>query len=219
MSYGHISQRRRTFGPTADFVLSQAHLLPYRRRYVLRRLRPLCGHQRARRGGSIEIRNTRTGAAIHLTDVPWLDHRFLCHRVHRRPLWAAFHVSVQPDDLRACLARGSVRARHDDAQHSAFRYGSGPRCRNRGRLFHHDRVRAAADARSLARLHVVYRGVRAAGNRATWLLVIPNYGWRPMFVVCGLGSLVVWYLRKSLPESPRWLETQGRTAEAEALMQ
>src|ERR1700720_1937656 len=174
MSYGHISQRRRTFGPTADFVLSQAHLLPYRRRYVLRRLRPLCGHQRARRGGSIEIRNTRTGAAIHLTDVPWLDHRFLCHRVHRRPLWAAFHVSVQPDDLRACLARGSVRARHDDAQHSAFRYGSGPRCRNRGRLFHHDRVRAAADARSLARLYVVYRGVRAAGNRATWLLDHPE---------------------------------------------
>jgi putative MFS transporter len=38
-----------------------------------------------------------------------------------------------------------------------------------------------------------------------------------MFVICGLGSLVVWYLRKSLPESPRWLETQGRTAEAEAL--
>src|ERR1700730_5679145 len=55
MSYGHISQRRRTFGPTADFVLSQAHLLPYRRRYVLRRLRPLCGHKPARRGGSIEF--------------------------------------------------------------------------------------------------------------------------------------------------------------------
>jgi putative MFS transporter len=51
------------------------------------------------------------------------------------------------------------------------------------------------------------------------LLIIPNYGWRPMFVICGLGSLVVWYLRRSLPESPRWLETQGRTAEAEALMQ
>jgi MFS transporter, putative metabolite:H+ symporter len=50
-------------------------------------------------------------------------------------------------------------------------------------------------------------------------LIIPNYGWRPMFVICGLGSLVVWYLRKSLPESPRWLETQGRTEEAEALMQ
>src|SRR3954462_1383103 len=50
-------------------------------------------------------------------------------------------------------------------------------------------------------------------------LIIPAFGWRPMFVIAGLGSLVVWYLRKNLPESPRWLESQGRTAEAEALMQ
>ena len=40
-----------------------------------------------------------------------------------------------------------------------------------------------------------------------------------MFVVAAVGSLVVWYLRKNLPESPRWLEAQGRTDEAEALMQ
>jgi len=40
-----------------------------------------------------------------------------------------------------------------------------------------------------------------------------------MFIIAGIGSLIVWYLRKNLPESPRWLESQGRTAEAEALMQ
>ena len=50
-------------------------------------------------------------------------------------------------------------------------------------------------------------------------LVIPNFGWRPMFVIAGIGSLVVWYLRKNLPESPRWLESKGRDEEAEALMQ
>jgi putative MFS transporter len=49
-------------------------------------------------------------------------------------------------------------------------------------------------------------------------LIIPAYGWRPMFVIAGVGALVVWYLRKALPESPRWLESQGRDAEAEALM-
>jgi putative MFS transporter len=50
-------------------------------------------------------------------------------------------------------------------------------------------------------------------------LIIPRLSWRAMFVLGGLGALVVWYLRKKLPESPRWLESVGRTAEAEALLQ
>src|SRR5689334_1640836 len=60
-----------------------------------------------------------------------------------------------------------------------------------------------------------------AGFPATSLLgylIIPTFGWRPMFVIAGIGSLIVWYLRKNLPESPRWLESSGRTEEAEALM-
>jgi putative MFS transporter len=50
-------------------------------------------------------------------------------------------------------------------------------------------------------------------------LVVPHFGWRAMFVLGGIGALIVWYLRKALPESPRWLEAVGRSEEAEALMQ
>src|SRR6516164_6937857 len=30
-------------------------------------------------------------------------------------------------------------------------------------------------------------------------LIIPTYGWRPMFAIAGAGALIVWYLRKALP--------------------
>jgi len=52
---------------------------------------------------------------------------------------------------------------------------------------------------------------------AAWLLV-PAFGWRCMFILGGVGALLVWQARKSLPESPRWLESVGRQQEAEALM-
>ena len=50
-------------------------------------------------------------------------------------------------------------------------------------------------------------------------LLIPRFGWRLMFVIGGVGALIVWFLRKAMPESPRWLESVGRTEEAEALLQ
>jgi len=49
-------------------------------------------------------------------------------------------------------------------------------------------------------------------------VVIPNFGWRWMFVLVGVGALVVWYLRKAMPESPRWLESKGRLQEAERIV-
>jgi len=52
----------------------------------------------------------------------------------------------------------------------------------------------------------------------TGLLLVPLLGWRVMFVLGGLGAIGVWYARKRLPESPRWLAANGHDAEAEALL-
>jgi putative MFS transporter len=50
------------------------------------------------------------------------------------------------------------------------------------------------------------------------LFLIPAMGWRAMFVLGGIGAIGVWYARKSLPESPRWLESVGRHQDAESIL-
>lgn len=50
------------------------------------------------------------------------------------------------------------------------------------------------------------------------LVLVPRVGWRGTFILCGVGALIVWYLRRTLPESPRWLESKGRTEEAESIL-
>ncbi|MVT64555.1 MFS transporter [Bradyrhizobium pachyrhizi] len=51
----------------------------------------------------------------------------------------------------------------------------------------------------------------------SWAL-IPVFGWRVMFAVPGVGALVILWLRKALPESPRWLEVKGRFSEADQVV-
>ncbi len=42
----------------------------------------------------------------------------------------------------------------------------------------------------------------------------PDYAWRGVWLVVGIGALVVWVFRFTLPESPRYLATHGRGKEA-----
>ncbi len=43
-------------------------------------------------------------------------------------------------------------------------------------------------------------------------------GWRIVVIIGSIGAFAIWWIRRRLPESPRWLEQHGRTAEAERIV-
>ena len=49
-------------------------------------------------------------------------------------------------------------------------------------------------------------------------LVIPSWGWRVAFLIGALPAFYVFVVRRGLPESPRFLMSQGRHAEAAAVV-
>jgi putative MFS transporter len=67
-----------------------------------------------------------------------------------------------------------------------------------------------------------FLGIPAAGLLGRVLVPLEPFGvegWRWLFVAGSLGAVIVWFVRRRLPESPRWLESVGRTAEAEAIVE
>ncbi len=63
--------------------------------------------------------------------------------------------------------------------------------------------------------------VANAGAPITLLLatfMVPNVGWRSMFIVMGIAALLLWVARHNFPESPRWLIARGRADEAQAIV-
>ncbi|CAK8053539.1 MFS transporter [Eupransor demetentiae] len=49
--------------------------------------------------------------------------------------------------------------------------------------------------------------------------IIPNYSWRTLMAMVGVAALILWVMRHNFPESPRWLISQGRYDEAEAIIE
>ena len=52
------------------------------------------------------------------------------------------------------------------------------------------------------------------------MFIVPNYswGWRALFVMGGLGGLIILFTRWWVPESPRWLIAQGSLEKADAIV-
>ncbi len=79
-----------------------------------------------------------------------------------------------------------------------------------------------AQARGRGRFFLLYEmifpiGLMSAGQAGAWL--VPAWGWQAIFLVGAIPSMVVAWLVARLPESPRWLISQGRLREAEAVIQ
>lgn len=76
--------------------------------------------------------------------------------------------------------------------------------------------------RAFAFVHLVqYTAVPAVALFAWWLVPRAPWGidgWRWVVIIGALGALIVWAIRRRVPESPRWLAQQGRLDEAESVM-
>ncbi|MFJ4027537.1 MFS transporter [Paenarthrobacter sp. NPDC089989] len=65
----------------------------------------------------------------------------------------------------------------------------------------------------------IFAGLGVSLSSLVGYLVIPVWTWRAMFIIGGIGAIITWWLRRGMPESPRWLESRGRNKEAEAIFE
>ncbi len=68
---------------------------------------------------------------------------------------------------------------------------------------------------------VMFAAAPVAAILSYWLVPIAPFGldgWRWVVLLGCAGAVVVWFIRRAVPESPRWLAQKGRFQEADAIV-
>ena len=71
------------------------------------------------------------------------------------------------------------------------------------------------------RMVALFQSIFAFGVMVTALVsiwVVPHLGWQWMFIIGACPAVLAMWLRRLVPESPRWLAARGRLAEADATL-
>jgi MFS transporter, putative metabolite:H+ symporter len=82
-------------------------------------------------------------------------------------------------------------------------------------------INELSKARGRGRFFLLYELIFPIGLMTTGQIgavLVPSLGWQVMFLIGGIPGLLVTVLLLRLPESPRWLVSKGRVADADAVI-